>query len=164
MIRTFSVLSVLSLVISASAFAMPAVGDAAQFDLDATVSGSHYVGTVDLSLTEFNAANQQFKQKTVINVAGQTQNQEEWVKASDLVTDALIASALGNCAAYGGALETIVVGAGSFSTCSLPYDNEDSSGRSWIGNATFGIIKQDNTNKKNGQHTVLTLKSYHPGA
>ncbi len=164
MIRSFSVLSVLCLAVSASAFAMPAVGDKAQFDIDLTLSnGGHYNGTVDLSLTEYNATSQQYKEEQLLAIAGQTRSQANWVDAKNLLTEGLINAVLGNCAAYGGSSQQVAVGAGTFQVCALPFDDQDSKGTNYIGQATFGIIKQDSTSKKDGTHTILSLRSYHNG-
>ena len=163
MIRSFSVLSVLCLAVSASAFAMPAVGDVALFDLAATVNGNQYNGTVEISLTEFNAANQQYHEKQVLNIAGQNQVQDQWVESKNLPTEALINAVLGNCAAYGGTSEKITVPAGAFDTCVMPFNDNGHTGKSWIGQTVFGVVKNDDTQTSNGTHAVMSLRSFTNG-
>ena len=149
--------------LSTSAFAMPSVGDVAEYDATVTTSqGGPYPGVFTQKLTEFNASTQQFHLVRTVNF-GQAQSSEEWVGVGQLVSDQLVSGVLAQCPQNGGTLETVSVPAGTFSTCAVPYDDAQSKGMLWVGAATFGIIKSQNYDKKSQQQSNLSLKSYHPG-
>ena len=149
--------------VSGTALAFPKVNDSANFDLAATLSsGQAFSGSFVLSLTEYNPSSKQFRQVQSLTVpaAGVDQTSDQWMNESDLITNAQASAYVSQCASSNGTPETISVPAGTFNTCKTVVNNDNSKGFAWIGVVPFGVVKQDLTDKENGMHMILNLKSF----
>lgn len=121
---------------SLSAFAMPAVGDIATFQIE--TNGMTVVRNIEL--TEFNAETKTFTQVESMEVQGQTQTTSTKVEAKKLMNDAMIGQMLAICEKnMGGKLETITVVAGTFDTCAVKDMNSDKVIN--FGKVPFGVVK-----------------------
>jgi hypothetical protein len=125
---------------STLALAMPAVGDTATFTGSVVSQGQTIPFQNVIALTQFNAANHQYMQSSVVTSSdGKVLDQQSsWVNETDLLTDATVTSLLANCAAQNGVLETVTVPAGTFNTCKIT----DQEGAMYnVSNVPFGIVK-----------------------
>lgn len=148
---------------TATAFAMPNVGDDAVFDATITSGTQSYQGTAEFSLTSYDASTDQFNQHTVQTIGGSTQANDALVDHLAFITDAQATDAVASCAHYGGTAATVTVPAGTFATCAIPVQNPGQTGTSWIAPVAFGVVKQDVTNS-DGSHVVLSLRTSTMGA
>jgi hypothetical protein len=143
-----------TLLFAATVQATPAVGDYSNFNLTLSQNGATYNGSYEVSLTAKTPTG--YVLSSVISITGQpAERAQESVATDDLLSDATIASALGNCAAYGGQAEQLVVAAGTFATCAIP--NEE--GKVWIAKVPFGIVKQTQL-QSDGSNLTLELKNF----
>jgi hypothetical protein len=154
--------SAAALLVSVSAFAMPKIGDQALFNLEYTEQGAVTAGTIENSITAFDAATNKYTVHSIVTMNKQSQTQDE--ATDQLMDDASIKYILDNCAAQNGKMESVTVPAGTFDTCALPLSPEEGrSGTVWAAvGVSFGIVKFDET-KADGTHTVLQLQSFRLG-
>jgi hypothetical protein len=143
-----------------SAYATPKVGDYAAFDLTITTSsGQTAQGTLEREITQNNGT--QFLERQVVTVAGQApQTSENWQDASNFLDDSTIDAILGNCAAAGGNPQTISVPAGSYTTCAIDFDNNESKGTVWVGKVSLGVVRIDSFDKANSVTVSGLLRSF----
>jgi len=152
-----SILMILgSLVFTTTALAMPAVGDYALY----SITHMNQTGTYESTIKAKDGAT--FTVENKINIGGQTQVQSEQKKEADLFSDSSVANLLAQCAQSGGNLETVTVHAGSFNSCKVPFQNNDSSGYLWLGQVAFAILKVESLNSNN-EVTYLELQSFKMG-
>ncbi len=157
-------LTILAVTLTASlAFAMPAVHDYSQFEVTVTQGSQTASGLYEIELTDYNSTQDTFSQKNTVTFQGHTQTSESWQPRTNFYSDSDIANIMTNCTSLGGASESMTVPAGTFSSCRVPFDDQDAKGTIWFGPVTFGIVKQDMTNNKNGQHMIFNLKAFRPG-
>lgn len=149
-----------SLLVTASAFAMPAVGDHALYNVTISQGGQSANGTLETTITALN--NGQYNVESKVNIGGQSQVQNDQKAASDLLSDAVLAQVMSNCAQYGGKMESVTVAAGTFNACALPAQDQGSTGFTWVAQVAFGIVKYDVTDA-NGQTTHAELQSFQFG-
>lgn len=147
------VLSLLVLISGSIAFATPAVGDYANYNLTVIQGGQTLTGSYELAIVGKTATG--FKVTTTITVPDQpAQYEEQDVAANQMLGDAQIGSILGQCSMYGGTLESVTVPAGTFETCNLPTDT----GRASVASVPFGIVKQ--SQKSESGEMTIELKSF----
>lgn len=160
MIKTLSVIAIFS---SVSAFAMPAVGDHAVFNLTYVANGATQTGTATLDLTAFDGTN--YTETQTVTMGGQTgQPQSTQVASSQLITDAQITQVLGNCAGAGGTEASVTTTGGTFDTCQISQTEQDGTQVvANIGKVTFGIVKQVQTNT-DGSVVTLEINSFKSGS
>lgn len=149
-----------SLLVTASAFAMPAVGDQALYNFSVTQGGQTISGTMEQVITGMDGA--KFVVQVTTNTGKDSQVDVQKMDAQDLLSDSTVTSILQNCAGYGGKPEIVNVPAGSFATCGLPASGENT-GTIWVGDVAFGIVKADMTNSQSGAHTLADLQSSKKG-
>ncbi len=152
-------LTTAALMFTVAAYATPKVGDTSEFALTMTQSGQTRVGSFLTSIVS--EAGDQMTVATTVHFDGQPdQHQEESRAKADLLTDEKINDALANCVQYGGALEALVVPAGTYPTCKLPSfdDAHKQNGSFWIGAVAFGIVKEEQTTA-DGTSYSLVLKT-----
>ncbi|HEX4925217.1 MAG TPA: hypothetical protein VFV50_14080 [Bdellovibrionales bacterium] len=155
-------LSALLLTLAAtSAMAMPAVNDAASYDVTVSQGGQSISGTQDLVITAYNATTKLYTVKSTSTFNGQTQVQEQTTTADKLVSDAAANQLLSNCAAQGGTLGQVTVPAGTLDACTLPVNENGARGTVSLGAVPFGLIKLEVANAS--QSMTLTLKAYTKG-
>lgn len=149
--------SLVSVLFTATAFAMPAVGDNAVYSLQLSQGGQTISGTLETTITANNAGT--FSIESKIDLGGQKQVQTEQKQANELVSDALIADVMANCSNYGGKIQSVTVPAGTFNACALPAQPQDGTGFTWIAPVAFGVVKVDTTDTQ-GQKTYAELNSF----
>jgi hypothetical protein len=149
---------------TASAFAMPNVGDEAMYAASMTQNGQTQTGTVDFKLMSNDASTNSWSEQITTTVGGQSTVQTNTVTGDELVNDGQVQGILANCAAANGTLQTITVPAGTFNTCELSANDAASgtTGNVWIGEASFGIIQEDMMSA-DGKHSVMQLQSQEAG-
>lgn len=152
--------SLASLLVTASAFAMPAVGDQALYNVNLTQGAQSMTGTLEQLITGMDGSLFVVQQTT--NMGKDSQVQTDKKAAQDLLSDATVNMVLQNCAANGGKSETITVPAGTFPTCAIPVQDSEGTGTYWIGAVAFGIVKGD-FKYSNGVHAVMDLQSFKMG-
>ena len=153
--------SAAAFLVSVSALAMPAVGDQALYNLNYTVNGTVNAGTYENEITGFDAATGMFTIHTIVTMGKQVDAQDE--QSNSLLDDATVGQLIANCTAQGGALESVTLPAGAFSTCALPISGDDFSGTAWIASGVpFGIVKMVQ-NKNSGAVVALDLQSFRLG-
>jgi hypothetical protein len=150
-------MSLVSMLFAATAFAMPAVGDNAVYNVTISQGGQSVAGTLESTITAANGGTYTVESK--INLGGQSQVQNDQRSEQEMVSDALVGQIMGNCAQYGGKLESVTVPAGTFNACALPADPQDVTGYTWVAQVAFGVVKVDTTNTQ-GQRTYGELKSF----
>lgn len=150
----------LAALISVQAYATPKVGDFAEFDTVLSLNGQQVTGSITLEIIQQNDQNQFLRRETVVFPGQDTQTEEIWINADELINDATIDNVLANCATSGGALQTISVPAGEFQTCALPSEGEDSKDLAYVAKVPFGIAQYDSLKKANGMLMQLKLKSF----
>jgi hypothetical protein len=128
-----------SVVVSTTAQALPAVGDTATFTGTTVQQGHQIAFQVVTTLTQFDAAQNQYMQTTTTSAPGMQPNiEQKWMPATSIVTNEKVAYLLANCAAQNGVLESVTVSAGAFNTCRIT----DQQGSQYnIGPVPFGIVK-----------------------
>lgn len=151
------VMSLVSVLFTTAAMAMPAVGDNAVYSVQISQGGQSVSGTLESTITAASAGT--FTVESKINLGGQSQVQNETRQAQEMVSDALIADIMTNCASYGGKIESVTVPAGNFNSCALPSNPQDGTGFTWIAPVAFGVVKIDTTNTQ-GQRTYGELNSF----
>lgn len=157
MIRIVSVLALA--LVSASAYATPKLGDYAAFDLTATQNGQTAQGTLEQEIVQANG--DQFLERQTVTFSGQTPEVSEgWKAVSDFLDDATIDAIVANCASAGGSAQSITVPAGTYNTCAMNFDNQDSQGTVWITMVPFGVARVDTTIKENGVQVSALLRSF----
>jgi len=150
-----------ALLVSASAFAMPTIGDHSVFNLSYTQQGNTMTGTLDQSITAFDSASGNYTVHSIVTLGKQNDVQDQ--QTNQLLDDATVADILANCANYQGQPQSVTVPAGTFNTCALPNNgNDGSKGTVWVGNVSFGTVKFDQV-KTDGTHIVLELQSFQLG-
>jgi len=65
-----------------------------------------------------------------------------------------------DCSNYGGKLETITVKAGTFDTCRIDMDDDQSKGTIWIGAVPLGWVKQSIFFKPSGNQNEFELEEF----
>lgn len=124
------------LIVSASALAMPKVGDSALYRIQ--TQGMTF--TQKIELVSYDASDDTFVQKETTTHQGQSQVEVNNVAASDLINDQTADLMLQYCQSQmGGTLQNISVTAGTFATCSV-YDPASQS-QVWMGKVPFGMVK-----------------------
>ena len=151
--------SVLVLFLSASAFAMPKVGDDALYDVTKTQGDSTVKGAYETQLVSFDSAANVFNEKITVTVNGQSQSQTQQVDPSGLLTDDQVNEAMSNCSAFGGKTDKVTVPAGTFDTCSLQTSDGSTI---WISNVSFGLVKEVAT-AADGSAVQFELRSQRMG-
>lgn len=145
-----------SLLLSVSSIAMPTVGESALYEWTHALATKVSVGTATRSIIKYNPSTG-FTTRLVTEMDGKTSSNDQ--ESASLPTDAWILDLLANCAAYGGTLETLVVKAGSFETCSMPINSRGNTGRAWFAHVPFGFVKSV-VNGSKGNSDTLELQSY----
>lgn len=144
------------LAFNAAAFAMPKVGDSATYDM--VVKTAQYPNGLKIemvqSLTEKDAAGQNFKYQQVVRANGQEQKTEGVYNISQLATDEKVKQLLDNCEAQGGKLERIAY-AGTHLTCKMAQGTSTM----WIGQVPFAMVRLA-TVTADGSQIDVALKSY----
>ena len=161
----FKTAFVLSLALLAgSAMATPKIGDQANFSLTISKAGQTIPGAISFELTQFDASRNQFLQHQVTQVqGGQTQTQDNWVSANDMLTDEKIDAVIANCVRAGGQNQSIQVPAGTYPTCALPINgNDGTKGVVWVAKVPLGLVRFDSTNN-DGVTVSALLASFRAG-
>jgi len=153
-------MSLVSVLFAATAFAMPAVGDLALYNVTVSQGGQTISGTVETTITATNAG--MFTMQTTMNFNGQSQVKSEQRSAQDLLSDSTIQQIIAQCAQVGGKIESVTVPAGTFNTCAVPSQEHGTTGTMWVAQVPFGLVKIDQTNAQ-GQKTYGELQSFKMG-
>ena len=122
-----------------------------------------FSGSTEMEITSFDTSTQLYTVKTTLTVGDQKSDDEQQVKASDLLTDDLIASTIAQCLQMGGKLEKILVPAGSFDTCAIVIEDENELVTTWVAQVPFGIAKSISQMKVTGEIKTSELQAYRPG-
>jgi hypothetical protein len=157
MIRIITALALA--LVSASAYATPKLGDYAAFDLTATQNGQSAQGTLEQEIVQANG--DQFLERQTVTFSGQAPEvSDAWKAVSDFLDDNTINAILANCASAGGTAQSITVPAGTYNTCAMNFDSEDSKGTVWITAVPFGVARVDTLIKENGVQVSALLRSF----
>jgi hypothetical protein len=157
MIRIVSVLALA--LVSASAYATPKLGDYAAFDLTASQNGQTAQGSLEQEIVQANG--DQFLERQTVTFSGQAPEiTDNWKPVSEFLDDNTINSIVANCASAGGTAQSITVPAGTYNTCAMNFDSEDSKGTVWITMVPFGVARVDTTIKENGVQVTALLRSF----
>ncbi|MGE0633541.1 MAG: hypothetical protein AB7O96_14100 [Pseudobdellovibrionaceae bacterium] len=156
--------SVIVLLASSIAFAYPAVNDMSTLVGTATMqTGEKYDMSLEMKLTQFDAAQNSYFQVNTTTVAGNAQKEEAWVKASDLISADQVKNVLANCTQFGGRVEDVATKVGVFKTCAMLKEDQSQEATYWIGDVPFGIVKAIVTSKTEGYTVDLTVESFQAG-
>jgi hypothetical protein len=155
-------LSFASLLVTVSAFAMPAVGDSAVYNTTITQNGQSFTGLLEQSITSMDSASGKFNVQTVMDFNGQKQSQSDLRDAQELISDQMASDIVANCANYGGQSDSVTVPAGSFHACAITTNENGATGKVWIAaGVAFGVVKADQ--EQNGMTTHAELASFKNG-
>lgn len=160
-------ISALTILTSTAVLAIPTVGDYVKYDVAVVQGGSStpIVGTIEQTLSDFDAAKNQYFQTTTTTITGGASSQsQDWVNATDLLTDAGIAQLVNNCAGVGGQTADVQTAAGVLHTCAVPVSNDKETSTYWVGSVPFGIVQADIVTKSNGNHTQAVINSFRIGS
>lgn len=153
-------LMIVTMLFAATAFADVKVGTMAKFDAQSvTKDGAISKATVTYEVLEYNAAKKEFKHKVTVEEAGQApQMEESWVPEANFLTDAKVTDILTNCVAkYKGVAGKVKVPAGEYDSCALKFADETEEGNVWVAKTSFGIVKQEATEKATGTKSTSAL-------
>lgn len=151
-----TILMIASLLTTAVVSAMPAVGDLALYNITSIDAGVTYNYTLEQKLTAQNVLTGDFNVSQTVTYNGVTQATEYAVPADQLATTQMIDLYLNNCALAGGTLETVTVPAGTFNTCAVKDENNNTT---WIAQVPFGFVKMSGVTE-DGAQQVVELQSY----
>lgn len=143
-----TIIAIASLIVSTSAWAMPAVGDHAVYAATYTSTAVTQNYTIDRKISGMNLLAKTFTLDTTFTMGSQSQAQSEVVAAADMTTDAQVTDALTNCVTYGGKTESVTVAAGTFNTCALPTQD---GGTIWVASGVpFAMVKTEGPTEDGG--------------
>jgi len=145
------------MLLAATVYAMPSIGDIANYNITITQKGQSMSGTLEQII--INQVNGMYNIQSTININGQTQVQNDQKKPEALFSDALVKDLLAHCANYSGQLATITVPAGIIDTCAVPTNEEGQTGTIWFSSVAFGVVKMDSTTA-DGDRIYLELVSF----
>lgn len=156
------ILSILALALfSTAAYATPQAGDAAAYNATIQVNGQQMLADLTVELTSFNVRDGKFLERQTLTFSGQApQVSEEWKAYDEYLNDATIDGLLANCAANNGVLETIAVPAGTFNTCKIAFNNDQTQGYIWVAKVPFGFAQMITQRKADGLVINLALRAY----
>lgn len=139
--------------VSSVAFAYPALNDKAEFAGKYEGGGGGSMNfTLSLEITNVVNNGTQFVVHSVTTLPnGKVQAQDETYNASDLLSQETVNEILSQCSQSGGVIESVTVPAGTFQACSLPQQN---GGRVWIGDVTFGLVKNIQIDEEMNKVTI----------
>ena len=159
MLRICQCTLLLAALISPSlAQATPKVGDYAHFETWLQ-EGVDPVADYSREILQANAG--KFLERSISKVGPMPpEAKETWNAAQDYLDDATIQTMLNQCVALGGRIERIKVAAGTFTCCKMPFEDDDSSGFTWITKVPFGMARIDTTTKKERLNFRSELKNY----
>jgi hypothetical protein len=122
-------------VVSSTAMAMPNIGD--KVVLTGTANGTP--ASLESELVAANSTKTIYTRQNKTTINGETQTENEEVKAEDLVTDESINTVMTLCETemINGKLESITVAAGTFDTCKIGSDGAELN----IGRVPFGVVR-----------------------
>lgn len=153
---------VLSMCWAFEVFATPKVGDFARYTMSRISPGLQTDYSIIQELTDYDSVNRSFLvHREVSYPGGSTEVSNDWASEDSLISDAKIDYLLGNCANSGGTLENLIVPCGTFTTCKMPFENEQEKGSIWIAKVPFGAVKMELNTKSDGLSTISILNSYH---
>lgn len=145
---------------SSLVFAMPTVGDFADYDGVATKGDQTAVFDYTTMISAFDAATQNYTLHTVLTYNGKATPSDSPTASNQLYSEANVASILANCASVNGSLQNLVTAAGTFNTCAAPITGSDFTGTIWIASVPFGFAKMTQVKTSSGQTTTIALKSF----
>jgi hypothetical protein len=158
-----STLAIFGLMFALQANATPSVGDKAVFAVNMKMGNQSMDGHVTFELTGYDKATDVWQQQTTMDFNGQTQVQKSTPAGKDLLTDAIIADVLSNCAAKGGTVDSVTAPAGTFQACAVPITNDQGTGTVWVSQVPFGYSKWV-ANRKDGLVITALLESFVDGS
>src|SRR5688572_22757850 len=94
---------------STIALAMPAVNDAASYDVTFSQGGQTVTGTQEYVITAYDAATKLYNVRLTSNFNGQSQVKDTPTTADKLMSDAGAEQVMSSCTAQGGALTQVTV-------------------------------------------------------
>lgn len=146
----------ISLCVSLSALATPAVGDQAVYSGTVTTKNKTMAYELEQSILSQDTTTGKFKMQTKASYNGKSLKKAYPVDQQNLLSDSAINQQMTDCTKNLGTLETITVPAGTFNTCKM----KGQGGHVWIASGIpFGIVKTDGKNFT-GQKIFLELQSY----
>lgn len=127
-------------ILSATAFAFPAVGDKVTFNGTFTSAQGSANFMQDLELSAFDEATQKYTMKIALTLPnGEIKEEEQQVEKNDLLTEESVTAIMAVCETEGGKLEKISILAGDFEACKIDKGNGNIT---WLGKVPFGILKE----------------------
>ncbi len=142
-------------------FAVPKVGDRAVYEITTTKDGRAVSYTTEAELVQFDSETQCYLERDTRRAPGVPDVvREKWRDPGQILTDEKIDQILQDCKEAGGFPTTVTVPAGTFPSCMLPVDadeTEPGSGWVWIAHVRFGIARSESS--LNGETTVKALRS-----
>lgn len=141
-----SALTIAATLITAEAFAFPAVGDKNVYvGTYSGKEGGEVAFTQILELVSYSPKSSAFKMTNTFligeNDKQQKQEQEADVAIGSLQTEAKVSEILKNCDAAGGENVTITVPAGTYESCKVLTDKANGA-TVWIAAVPFGFVKE----------------------
>jgi hypothetical protein len=146
---------------STVALAMPSINDSATYELTFSQGGNSVSGTQELIVTSYNESTKLYTVKSTTNINGQSQVKEQQVPVEKLMSDASAEKLMSTCSAQGGAVTQVTVPAGTLSVCSVPVNEQGTTGTVYLGAVPFGLVKMDVSNAT--QSLQMVLKAYSKG-
>lgn len=157
--KSFLALAILA--VSSIAAAYPALHDKVEFVGTYEGGGGGSI-TYGLNLEIVNSLNNGTEfvvRATTALPNGRVQSQDDTYKATDLLSQVQVTEILASCTQAGGKIEAVVVPAGTIQACAIPQER---GGMVWIGDVTFGIVKQISIDEEENKNTI-ELKAFQNG-
>ena len=154
----------ISLTLSFASFASHRVSQFIEYS--GTVQGQSI--KLKSQITNYNLVKDEYLIRGTMSMGGQSQSQDVWTTAKNMLTRAQVQDILNRCSSLGGQIETVAAVGESFRSCKLPYEVASRffdylktinvmDGIVWIADVpVFGMVKS--FDKK--ENVLITLSSY----
>ncbi len=163
------ILSLSLLLASSLAFATPAVGDFALFNLKMEQNGAYMLGQFEISLLSQDSTGN-YKMRTVVTMEDEpAQVRESVEQPKGFLSETTIQSVLSNCAAYGGKSSQFTItsetNAQTVPTCIIQQadDQGKPTGEIHVAAVAFGFVKQVEVDASTGRTVTLEMKAFAKG-
>lgn len=143
------------------AYATPKVGDYAAYNTTVVEDNQSATADMSLELISYDKGKNEYLERQTIQFPGQQPTVTDTARGpNDLLTDAQIDDLLAHCGERGGTPQKLVVPAGIFSTCAMPFTGEQSVGINWVARVPFGFARLVSVRKNTGVTVTSELRNY----
>ncbi len=150
---------------STGAWAFPAVGDSAFFELKVEQNGAYMLATYEVSIISKDEAGNFMVKTTITLEDNEPITQEQATDASQLLTEDQIKEALENCEALGGQKQQIEVAGQTLDSCKVSNKNDKGEvvGENFMALVPFGIAIQKEIIPDIERVTTIEIKKFNLG-